>query len=240
MSQIQVWAAAAESARAASGPETPFQARRSSLFESDYSKGAQRRAPRHSLVRLAGDDVEPVSSDDESLDEDVPRRPKVVRVTNVASIDNDDPFPALAVTRSMPRTGVVKRSVPAFVRSCEDRPPPPPPAPVPATAPVPASTPASAPAPQVITVPVEKVVDKEAAAERRALFAARARSAVRPDTNPPAAASEPRARSFFDQRRDARGPAGALAKARASIRLLGRYSRTRSARFPLFRTRSDR
>lgn len=91
--------------------------------------------------------------------------------------------------------------------------------------------------PVIPTKPAAPAADGNTAArERRALFAARAKSAVRADPQL-ADDSHPRARSFFEERRQPGAERSAFARARASIRLLGRYSRSGSARIPLFRPR---
>lgn len=75
--------------------------------------------------------------------------------------------------------------------------------------------------------------------ERRSLFALRAKSAVRPGAAPAFDENaHARARSFFEERRAPGSERSAFARARASIRFLGRYSRSGSARIPLFRPRS--
>ena len=208
LEQIQIWGAAAHARSCAF--DVPFAERRSSLFESDFSGDADRaraRTARHSLVRLGGDeDVPPVNSDDESdVDDEIPRRPRVLRVASINSTEDEgDHSSTLHARRFTPQRG-------------------------------------NAPRPHTTTTVVKLHTGDGGARDREpGMFAARAKSAVRPDESPQKESSDlqPRARSFFDERRPTDSSRSPFARARASIRLLGRYSRTRSAKFPLFRGRN--
>ncbi len=202
LEQIQIWGAAAHARSCAF--DVPVSERRSSLFESDFSADADRaraRTARHSLVRLGGDDdVPPMNSDDDSdVDDEIPRRPRVLRVGSINSIDGE---------------GDSTTASSGFVHQRPH---------------------------QSHATTVVRLHAGDGGRDRGTAFPARAKSAVRPDEAPLKESSDlqPRARSFFDERRPTENSRSPFARARASIRLLGRYSRTRSAKFPLFRGRNS-
>lgn len=218
LEQIQIWGAAAHARACAIN--MPFPERRSSLFEADFSSDRDRpcrRTARHSLVRLAGDDdaVSNARSDSDSDDEtnNINASPcddmvsRRPKVLRVSSIDNLDDDDDGGGGLCIPDNNNNNKF-------------------------------------QLRHTPPDRIAhrttDVRSSMERRRLFAARAKSAVRPDSDPCSSGDkvhfEPRARSFFEERSQSPNSSTPFARARASIRLLGRYSRSRTARFP-FRNR---
>lgn len=207
LEQIQIWGAAAHARACAIN--MPFPERRSSLFEADFSDRDRpcRRTARHSLVRLAGDDDATGPASDSDSDND-----------NAAAADD-------MVSR---RPKVLRVSSIDNLDGDDDY-----------------DGALCNPDKFLLRhTPPDRIGQRNtdagrASLERRRLFAARAKSAVRPDTDPSSDTVhfEPRARSFFEERQQPHNGQTPFARARASIRLLGRYSRSRTARIPLFRNR---